>query len=178
MPSRHGLQPRHDNPDWRIAYRPHTAFGGPGYARAYGWGWLSVPGALLVIVGVAGLLIAKSTAFWTLLGLGAALVIASIPLNAYSERRSMRLLPAQFIDAEIRHLRHTPMMKGGWAVRALVRFTLDGSNIETTPGQFGYDYLPGEAAARRFVEKLQKEPILLWVDPQHPQRSYFKHLRG
>ncbi len=177
MSSSNGLQPRHDNPDWRIAYRPHTAPGGPGYARAYGWGYVSVPGALLVIVGTAGVMIKESPLFWTLLGAGMLLVLASFPLNVWSARRHMRLVWAQCVDTEIRLLRGTPISNGGWALRALVRFDLDGRKHEATPGRFGFDFMPGEETARRFAEHLRKRPVQLWVDPQHPQLACFKRLR-
>lgn len=172
------MQPHHDHEGWRIAYRHHTALGGPGYVRAYGWGWLSTPGVGLVIAATAALMFGGLRPWaWPMLGSGVALVIAGIVLNGVSERRSMQRVMARCLDVEIRPLlRPSRSRPRGYMVRALMQFNWDGRLIESTPGRFGYEAFSAAASAERFAQSLKGTSTALLVDPAHPARTYFAEL--
>ncbi|HEY0973617.1 MAG TPA: hypothetical protein VGE57_03915 [Solimonas sp.] len=164
---------------WRIAYIPHTAPGGAGYVRAYGWGYLSWPGIVMVIAGTAGMMLG-SDAPWkiALIASGFALTLAGAILNGLSERRRMPTVQARCVDVEIQHLGGIHMWRSaGHAVRARMRYSLEGREYEATPGQFGYDLLGSREAAETFARYLKSAATVpLLVDARHPTRALFKTL--
>jgi len=157
---------------------PHGAFGGPGYVRPYGWGWLGLVGVVMVIAGVIVLADSERSPFWPWLIYGGLLTAFSGSLlNGLSERRRMRKVHARCRDVEVRHLGGTTSRSGGWAVRALVSYKLDGQPYDSTPGQFGYVLLASEQSAEAFAGHLrQSDAIPLHVDPGHPTRSLFQSI--
>ena len=165
---------------WRIAYIPHTAPGGRGYVRAYGWGYLAWPGILAVVVGAAGLAFGSTTTWKLALVYGGfALVFAGVALNGLSERRTMTWVMARCMDVEVQFLGGIHMQRSaGHAVRARMRYRLGEQEYEATPGQLGYDVIGSKERAEAFAAWLRTAPTVpLYVDPEHPTRALFVSLQ-
>ncbi len=160
---------------WRIPYIPHTAPGGRGYRRVYGWGWLGPLGLLSVVIGASGLAFAKDAPIWLILVFGGFLLaFGGTIFNGLSERRRMQRVRAQCVDVEIRDLAGTTYHSGGPAVRAQMRYTLDGRSHEATPGPLGYLLLGRRETAEAFAAHLKSAAFVeLDVDPHHPTRALF-----
>lgn len=164
---------------WRIPYIPHTAPGGAGYVRAYGWGYLSWPGIVMIVVGTVAMF-SGSDAPWKLALIfgGFALTIAGAMLNGLSERRRMPIVQAHCMDVEIQHLTGIHMQRSaGYAVRARMRYRFGEREYEATPGQLGFDMLGSREAAEAFANYLKRtNGVPLHVDAKHPTRALFKRL--
>jgi hypothetical protein len=164
---------------WRIPYIPHTAPGGAAYVRAYGWGYLSWPGVLMIVIGATALALGRD-APWKLAMIfgGFVVVAAGIVLNGLSERRRMPVVPARCEDVEIQHLPGLHLQRSaGYAVRARMRYRLGDCEYEATPGRLGYDLIGSRARAEAFAEYLRAAAsVPLHVDARHPTRALFKHL--
>lgn len=164
---------------WRIPYIPHTAPGGRGYRRAYGWGYLSWPGILMVIGGAAGLAFGRDAAWKIgLIGGGFVLTWIGVVLNGLSERRGMCQVLARCEDVELQRLPgiHRQRM-AGWAVRARMAYSHEGRHYESTPGDLGYAWLGSREAAEAFAHYLKTATgVPLYIDPKHPTRSLFTRL--
>lgn len=164
---------------WRIPYIPHTAPGGAGYVRAYGWGYLSWPGVLMIAGGAAALAFGRDAAWKVAMVIcGFVVVFAGVVLNGLSERRRMPIVQAQCVDVEIRHLTGIHMQRSaGCAVRARMRYRFGGRDYEATPGRFGYDMLGSRETAEAFAQYLRSAATVpLHIDAKHPTRALFKSL--